>query len=86
MLHPHAPSKPGLQRAPECDMVLVHDDDLALVSRTFDDDVSEAYALVLSSRQCLVVSASTVTGNLSIRCGETLPRKIQRRDTPSFFR
>jgi hypothetical protein len=64
------------QKAPECDRVLVHDDDLARIREFCGSEVSMHPILV-----GFVLYMSTVIGSLPTRCREKLSRKDRFRDT-----
>ena len=64
------------QKAPECDTVLVHDDDLARIRESCGSEVSMHLILVE-----FVPFMSTVIGSFPTRCREKLSRKDQFRDT-----
>jgi hypothetical protein len=59
------------QRAPDCDMVLVHDDDLARVDGICDTNVCRHWYL-----SSIIPVISTVTGNPPTGCSEESPPKV----------
>ena len=62
-----------MQRAPGCDMALVHDDDLVPVLGVDDVNVSEG----LSASSSIDSSIFTVPGDPSTRCGNGIPPKVK---------
>jgi hypothetical protein len=68
-----------VQRVPDCDLVLVHDDDLARIGKNCDSDVSTHLPVTyhIQTFSCL----SAVTGNPSIRYGDTTLPKVPTRNT-----
>jgi hypothetical protein len=59
-----------MQRAPDCDMVIVHDDDLARIARSRDGEVSGIFVY----QSCVLIYA--VIGNPSARYTQDLPPNV----------
>jgi hypothetical protein len=60
------------QRAPDCDMFLIHDDDLKLIGTV------SGY---LTSSYSVLIPRSAVAGSPSTRHGDGSPPEVQDRDT-----
>ena len=67
-----------MQQAPDCDMVLAHDDDLVRIDGLGNDSVSE-----FSNCNYFVLLMSAVTGNPRTRRGDGSPAEVQHGDTQS---